>query len=414
MTRRSSLVVRILGLTSILLLSGPGVAGPERRWEVLYDVHIVPTEGAAHVEIRLEGYASLVRTMRFRTDRDRHSGFAGDGEVTVSEDGVYVTWKPPETGGALRYDFRIDHVRDRARYDARVTTHWALFRGDDLVPPALVDTVDDAPSESRLQFRLPKGWQVVTPYKRRSDGVFVVEHAHRIFDRPTGWMAAGRLGTLREMVAGTRLAVSGPTGQGLRRHDMLALLRWTLPTLRTIVGKLPARLLVVSGNDPMWRGGLSGPNSLFVHADRPLISRDLTSPLLHEVIHTVMRARSGADGDWIVEGLAEYYALQILVRSRTVSHRRYEKALARLRERGGSVKKLTVEHAHGDVTAKAVGVLADLDRELRDRTADKASLDDVMVRLTHFRRPITTKRLRVIVEKIGGGDFGAFFRRHVS
>jgi hypothetical protein len=97
-----------------------------------------------------------------------------------------------------------------------------------------------------------------------------------------------------------------------------------------------------------------------------------------------------------------------------VSHRRYEKALARLRERGGSVKKLTVEHAHGDVTAKAVGVLADLDRELRDRTADKASLDDVMVRLTHFRRPITTKRLRVIVEKIGGGDFGAFFRRHVS
>jgi predicted metalloprotease with PDZ domain len=414
MTRPSGLTARSFLLASILLLAIPGAAERERRWEVLYDVHIVPTEGVAHVEILLEGYASLVELMRFRVDPDRHSGFAGDGEISVSDDGVYVTWLPPETGGSLRYDFRIDHLRDRARYDARVTTKWALFRGDDLVPPARVDTVDDAPSESRLQFRLPKGWRVVTAYTRRSDDVFVIDHPHRLFDRPTGWMAAGRLGTLREKVAGTRLAVSGPTGQGLRRHDLLALLRWTLPTLRNVFGELPERLLVLSAGDPMWRGGLSGPNSLFIHADRPLISSDLTSPLLHEVIHTIMSARSGSDGDWIVEGLAEYYALQALVRSRTVSQRRYEKALAKVRARGQSAKTLTVEHAHGDVTARAVGVLADLDREIRDRTGDKASLDDVVARLAQLRGPVTIKRFRAIVEKIGGGDFDAFFRRHVS
>jgi hypothetical protein len=219
---------------------------------------------------------------------------------------------------------------------------------------------------------------------------------------------------LREKVAGTWLAVSGPTGQNLRRQDLLALLRWTLPTLRNIARELPERLLVVGGGDPMWRGGLSGPNSLFIHADRPLISHDLTSPLLHEVIHTVMSARSGPGSDWIVEGLAEYYSLQVLVRSRTVSHRRYEKALAKLRARGRSAKSLTVEHAHGDVTAKAVGVLADLDREIRDRTSDRASLDDVFARLVKLQGPITTKRFRVIVEKVGGGDYGAFFRRRVS
>ena len=414
MTNRAHVLVRALALASIVLLAGPGATKRERRWEVLYDVRVVPTEGVAHVEIRLEGYASLVEMMRFRTKPERHSGFAGDGEITPGEDGVYVTWIPPETGGSLRYDVRLDHLRDRARYDARVTNNWALFRGDDLVPPAKVEAVDDAPSESRLQFRLPKGWRVVTPYKRRSDDVFVIDHPHRMFDRPTGWMIAGRLGTLRENIAGTQVAISGPTGQGVRRHDMLALLRWTLPTLRSIVGALPDRLLVTSAGDPMWRGGLSGPSSLFVHADRPLITSDLTSPLLHEVVHTVMSARSGPDGDWIVEGLAEYFALQVLVRSRTVSHRRYEKAIARLRARGRSVSDLAVEHADGDVTARAVGVLADLDEEIRDRTNGKASLDDVFVRLTRSRLPITTKRLRTIVEKIAGSDFGAFFRRHVS
>jgi predicted metalloprotease with PDZ domain len=124
---------------------------------------------------------------------------------------------------------------------------------------------------------------------------------------------------------------------------------------------------------------------------------------------------TAASGSTIeAEGLAEYYALQALVRSRTVSQRRYEKALAKVRARGQSAKTLTVEHAHGDVTARAVGVLADLDREIRDRTGDKASLDDVVARLAQLRGPVTIKRFRAIVEKIGGGDFDAFFRRHVS
>ena len=43
------------------------------------------------------------------------------------------------------------------------------------------------------------------------------------------------------------------------------------------------RLLIVSAGDPMWRGGLSGPSSMFLHSDRPLISENRTSTLLHEL-----------------------------------------------------------------------------------------------------------------------------------
>ena len=60
----------------------------------------------------------------------------------------------------------------------------------------------------------------------------------------------------------------GPQGHGVRRQDILAMLRWTLPKLRRILGQLPERLTVVSAGDPMWRGGLSAPRSLFLHAER--------------------------------------------------------------------------------------------------------------------------------------------------
>jgi hypothetical protein len=391
--------------------AAPAQAAPERRWEATFDVRIVPTEGVAHVVVRLGRRASLVDYVRFRVDPDRHAAFEGDGAIEV--DGRYVRWVPPKGGGELRYVFKIDHLRDAAHYDARMTTKWALFRGDHLVPPARVSVQDGSSSRSRLVLQLPKGWSIATPYKRGSDGAFEIDHPHRLFDRPTGWMVAGNLGVLRERVAGSAIAVAGPTDQGIRRQDILALLRWTLPTLGRIAGTVPPRLLVVSAGDPMWRGGLSGPASLFVHAERPLISADLTSPMLHEIVHVMMGARAGDDGDWIVEGLAEYYSLQALVRSRTVSQRRYERALERIIARGRKAKTLRVARADRNVTNRAVGVLAKLDQRMRDRTGDRVSLDDVLARLARARHPVTTARLQQIVEKLTGVAFGPFFERHV-
>jgi hypothetical protein len=408
--RRHAHVPRVVLLTLAAVLAG-GDAAAQRRWEVTFDARIVPTEGVAHVAIRLEGYASLVELMRFRVDRARHSGFEGDG--TIREDGDYVWWEPPRTGGQLRYVFRIDNLRTSADYDARVTDDWALFRGDHLVPPAKVETKNDAPSLSRLVLRLPKGWSAVTPYPKNNAGVFEIDHPHRLFDRPTGWIVAGKLGVLRERVAGTSVVIAGPVAQGIRRHDMLALLRWTLPSLRRAAGQLPERLLIVSAGDPMWRGGLSGPGSLYTHAGRPLITSNLTSPLLHEVVHVMTGLRAGTDGDWVVEGLADYYSLQALVRSRTVTQGRYERALAAMERRGRSVKTIRVQRADGDQTARAVSVLVRLDARMRERTDGRVSLDDVMAHFAKRRSKITTARFRAVVEKLTGADFGPFFERYV-
>jgi hypothetical protein len=172
---------------------------------------------------------------------------------------------------------------------------------------------------------------------------------------------------------------------------------------------MPERLLVVSAGDPMWRGGLSGPRSFYIHADRPLITPDVTSPILHELVHAVTSARSAPGGDWIVEGLADYYSLELLVRSKTVSRRRYTRALARLAERGRGVRDLTVEPADGSVTARAVTALHALDGEIRRATGDKASLDDVVAQLAAVPGAVTLERFRSVVTAVAGRDLAAFF-----
>lgn len=372
---------------------------------------IVPTERAAHVTLELGRGANHVDWIRFRIDPQRHLLFRGDGQIVA--DGAHLTWTPPRAGGKLHYVFRIDHLRDARRYDARCAKTWAIFRGEDLVPPARVSTDDEARSRTRLRVRLPEGWGIATPYPKLRGGEYRVEHPRRRFDRPTGWMIAGLLGVVREEVAGVRMSIAGPRGASVRRQDMLALLRWTLPTLREALASLPDRLLIVSAGDPMWRGGLSGPGSLFLHAHRPLISEDGTSPVLHEVVHAALRLQPGTDGDWAIEGLAEYYSLQALGRSGTVSPERMEEAYQSLAKRGAEAAHLRSGTISGAGTARAVTVLRALDQRIRDATDQTRSLDDVARLLVREGGTVSTARVQELAQQVSGQDLTAFFRSEV-
>jgi hypothetical protein len=385
------------------------LAPPTLPYELVFEATLLPTERLARVRLRMG--PNQIDRMVFRIDPERHMNVRGDGKVVV--EGTSATWEPPRIGGSLRYDFRVDALRGAAAYDARISEQWAIFRGSDLFPAARVLAADGSYSRSRLRLRLPKGWSVAVPYERSADGTFVVENQHRRFDRPTAWMALGRLGVLREKVAGASVAVAGPFKQKLRRQDILALMRWTLPSLRSVLGELPPRLLVVGAGDPMWRGGLSGPSSVFVHAERPLIEGNGTSPLLHELFHAATGATSVVDGDWVVEGLAELYSVELLVRSRTMSRRRYERVLAGIAERGAGAPLLG-RSSEGASTARAVSVLRDLDAELRGRTEQQKNLDDVVAELTRKRQAVSTSAFHTTAEHVSGLDLDEFFRSKVD
>jgi len=406
LARRLAGPALVLAAASALGQESPPPA--KLHYDMLFEATLVPTERLARARMRIG--ANQVHRFVFHIDPARHQNLRGDGSLVV--EGRSATWVPPPAGGSLRYDFRIDHLRDASAYDARISEQWAIFRAGDLFPSARVLAVVGSTSRSRLRLRVPKGWSVAVPYKRRADGSYEVVNESRRFARPTGWMALGRLGVLREKIAGSSVAIAGPFRQELRRQDILALLRWTLPSLRVLVGELPSRLLVVGAGDPMWRGGLSGPGSAFVHADRPLITPDGTSPILHELFHATTGARSVADGDWVVEGLAELYSVELLTRSRTMSKRRGERVLDRIVARGADTR-LQGRDSKGAATARAVGVLRQLDAELRARTEQQKNLDDVVAELARKRKGISTASFKATAERVSGIDLDAFFREKV-
>jgi hypothetical protein len=215
-------------------------------------------------------------------------------------------------------------------------------------------------------------------------------------------MAAGRLGVRRERIAGVRVVVAGPMNQGVRRMDMIAHMNWNLPRLKRLVPAMPQRVLIVSAGDPMWRGGLSGPNSLYVHADRPLLSENGSSTLLHELVHVATGIKAEKGGDWIVEGIAEYYSLKLMWRSGTLTDRRYQQSFRKLETWALDAERLDVDIARGPVTARAVGVMRKLDREIHRKTNREKSLDDVVRLLVAARQSVSTDRLRQAVAEVMG------------
>src|SRR4030095_12116915 len=168
---------------------------------------------------------------------------------------------------------------------------------------------------SSLEIDAPKGWAVETAYGPYEGRPLALENANRDFDRPTGWLVAGKLGVRRSAFAGRRFTIAAPVGQDVRRMDVLALLSWTMPTLIKIFPSCPKRVLMVSASDEMWRGGLSGPGSFYVHAALPLLSENGTSTILHELVHVATGLHGADGGDWIVEGVAEYDSPGVVRRS---------------------------------------------------------------------------------------------------
>jgi hypothetical protein len=365
-----------------------------------YNVSPDPETGTVAVTLKLSQARNLLREMRFPLN-PMISDLDADGALSIDDDSAI--WHPPENGGVLRWRVAVSHRRNGDGYDAWLDSDWGLFRAEDMIPRAATRTLKAARSETWLTLDLPDDWTGVTQYFSE-DGAIRVDNPLRRFDQPSGWMVLGELGVRRETIAGIRVAVAGPVDSAIRRMDTLALLNWTLPELSRLLSALPQRLTIVSAGDPMWRGGLSAPQSLFIHADRPLISENATSTLLHEVLHLTLGLSATSGYDWIVEGLAEYYSLELLRRSGTISARRFRRAKADLATGAMSATELCKASSTGATTALAVGVLADLDDEIRNLSAGTASLDDVTRRLVQVDGRVDLEILTTIAGEIAAGN----------
>lgn len=275
------------------------------------------------MEIQVSQSTHVLSSLDFNAPGNRFTGFSGDGEI--SRKGDRVLWQVPAGGGSLRFSTSVDHLRGNV-HDARMTEQWSVFRLDDLFPAARARGLTDTRAETSLTLSGPPGWRFETPYGPSRLPTHTIL-SDRLFPRPVGWAVGGDIGVRRDLIHDRQVAVAAPVGEGFRRQDTLAFLRWTLPTLISVFPEFPERLLIVGSAKDMWRGGLSAATSLYVHPDRPLISGNATSTLVHELVHVAVASSRGTRDDWLVEGLAEYYALEILRRAGGISEHRFEGAM---------------------------------------------------------------------------------------
>jgi hypothetical protein len=378
-------------LALLALLAEPSVAASSRPYDVQFSARFVPAQGYAEASIEVAQADGLLTLLDFNAPGSRFSRFDGDGDV--SRDGQRLIWQVPAAGGRLQYRVAVDHKRRGGAHDARLTEAWAVMRLDNLFPAARAVAAPGAHSRSILHLQGPAGWSFETPYGRSNEPV-EVEPRGRRFTRPVGWMAAGDLGIRRSVIAGREFAIAGPRGENFRRMDMLAFLHWTVPELVRVAPFLPDRVLIVGGSDDMWRGGLSGPASLYLHPGRPLISGNSTSTLLHELMHVAMRGLGEAGDNWIVEGIPEYYSLIILLRSGGISGDRFEGAFTWLKDWTEREDGRLAHPSTGANTAYAVLLFRDLDVEL---AAAGRRLDSV-VRELFGAGPVNRHRLAELME----------------
>lgn len=380
-----------------LLLSTQALA---RKVDLDYQVRLLPQSGQAEVRLTLAD-GSVVRSLDFDLGKAGvYSDFLADGQWQV-QNGRGV-WHPASGKTSLSYRVLLDQQPKGGVHETRMTAHWALFRGDQLVPPARLDQQDGTELVSRLAFDLPAGWKSVeTAWPRIGRQKFRIDDVSRLFDRPTGWMLAGNLGSRRARLGDTEVTVAAPQGQGMRRMDTLTLLTFVWPQLQSVFPRNPPKLLLVGARDEMWRGVLPGNNSLYLHSGRPLISENGNSPMLRELVQLFAQINDRDGSDWLGESLADYYASELLRRAGGMSDDRYEALQARLHKLGDRVNHLKGAKASSAQVARGVLLLQALDREIRLHNHDKRSLDDVARALMRLSS-VSTEEFVQISENVLG------------
>ncbi len=390
--------VALLGLAS-LAAAGPAFAARIAYYDATYRASFKPGVDHAQVELELQG-EKLPSKVVLQVDPKRYRNFRSSEPLEVGA--KEIVWRPQGQHSSLHYEFIVNHQRASGSYDSYITDSWALFRGDKLTPSTRVTSARNLRSRTVLQFTLPTGWSAVTPFPSAGEHAFRIDDPKRRFDEPAGWMLIGKIGVRSERIQHVNTLIAAPEGESARRQDALAFINWNLPKLLDVFPDFPKRVLIVSAGDPMWRGGLSGPASIFLHSDRPLISENRTSPLLHELVHVALGIRGDNESDWIVEGLAEFYSIQTLRRSGGIGQKRYEQAMDNLKKWAHRAPTLFARASTGPTTARAVLVFQQVDAEIRSLTQGKASLDDVARKLAADRGEISLIQLQEIAQAVAG------------
>jgi hypothetical protein len=401
---------------SLSLGCGRSLAAHKETFSIDYIITIsAKAPEVAHVRWELAGIEE-VKALRLRFPADRLKGFRSSGKLQAVDGGLL--WEPGGPYAHLTYRVKINHVRGQhGRFDSYASRDWILSRAHDLFPRIDVECYPDTPpakSRARLIFRLPRAWRSAAALTAAGPDTYRLDQPGKILDRPRGWFALGKLTLDRQEIAETMVQLARLPGSTLQPSDLFHLLTTTLPALKKLLLAGPKTLLLVSAPDPMWHGGISGEHSFYMHAGRPLRTPDKTSPWLHEMFHVLQPYKPAPDADWIEEGLAEFYSLELQRRAGLIDAAAYARALGYFERFGLWNVNLTQQQDNAATNNSAPLVMYALDQRIQHVTAGKRRLDDVVTQLAKGAGEVDTARFLRTVNLVSGKNFSKFFNRHVT
>lgn len=371
---------------------------------------------SAEVRWELSGIEE-VKYLRLHFPADRLDRFHGSGTLEPIRGGLH--WVPGGPYAHLTYRVRINHARGQhQRFDSYAGADWIVTRARDLFPRITINCEpgkeEGVKSRARLIFRLPSGWHSAAALPALGSNAYRLNEPGKMLDRPRGWFALGAVALDHQEIAGTMVQVARAPGSELHPPELFRFLDGTLPALGKLLNATPETVLLVSAPDPMWHGGISGEHSFFMHAGRPLRTPDKTSPYLHELFHVLQPFKPAADADWIEEGLAEFYSLELQRRAGLIDAAAYTRALGYFERYGLWNVDLTQQQDNAATNNSAPLVMYALDQRIQHATAGKARLDDVVTRLATRGGTVDTEHFRQTVNAVSGKKFTKFFDRHVT
>ncbi len=409
----------IFAMTLMLWAQGAPHAAAETARETFAVTYTIEIDAAdperARVRWDLAGIDEIER-IRLRFDPGRFEQFTGTG--TFERRRGELLWWPMGPYAELRYVARVNHRRTANKgFDSYAGDGWILSRTTAFFPRSAAlfrrDVEPDPESRARLVFRLPEHWDSATVFPSDGPNRYVVETRHHRLDHPRGWLLLGHIKRIDVDIGGTAVTIARAPGVTHKVDRAIQLLTRTLPSLTVLFDRTLPRLLVVLGPDPMWRGGLSGEESFYMHGRRPVRSSDGTSPYLHELFHVAAPFRPAADAHWVTEGLAEYYSIELPRRLGTLSEVDYRRALDLFADHGAWGQDFTRSAAPALLNNSAPLVMHALDRRIRAATGTLHGLDAVVRSLAREGGVVSTGRFLGTVQRVAGRSFAGFFRRHV-